>query len=339
MKDYDDLRIRLIGEDPLRLFSLFQKRGYILKNIRYTADGIELSMHYKDFLASKDLFFKSKTKVKILYKHKLNHIYRARKKIFAFFFLSVAFGFLLYEYSIRIWTITVTGNELVKTDELVADLKAYGIDTSTKKSHIREKELAEAIREDFDKITWASVKVYGTFLKVDVRENRYDSQLLKKDFNSDYKDLVANKDGVIDSMIVRSGTFVKKIGDSVKAGDILVSGKITYLDNENQEVNQYTCADASVTIAYEKLITIFEKIDRLSVDQGKKDEEIALQNLENRLSKIIATLEEKGVTIKEKNVTIETNYEGITLYCTFMLQETVGVLQDGVLSDGHRSCQ
>ncbi len=338
MKDFDDVTIRLTGENPLRLLSMFQKKGYTLKNISYEAEGIVLSMHYKDFLASKDLFFKSKTKVRILSKHKTNQIYRARKKIFAFFFLSLVFGILIYEYSIRIWTISITGNELVKTNELMADLKAYGIDASTKTTNIKEKELSEKLREDFDEITWVSVKVHGTFLKIDVRENTYDNRLLKNDFSSDYKDLVSNKDGVIDSMIVRSGTPVIKVGDTVQIGDCLVSGKITYLDNENQEVNQFTTADATVTIAYEKLITIFEKIDRSNDNLCKASEDNALQNLENRLSKIIVTLEEKGVTIKEKNVTIETNYEGITLYCTFMLQETVGVLQDGVLSDDHRSC-
>ncbi len=63
-------------------------------------------------------------------------------------------------------------------------------------------------------------------------------------------DLVADFDGVIVSCIIREGIGQKKIGDTVKKGDVLVSGQIPVENDADEIINyQYRMADADIIAA------------------------------------------------------------------------------------------
>ena len=62
-------------------------------------------------------------------------------------------------------------------------------------------------------------------------------------------DLIAEKDGIIQEIVTRSGVPMVHAGDEVKAGDLLVSGRVE-IKNDSQEVvgYQYVNADADIKI-------------------------------------------------------------------------------------------
>ena len=63
-------------------------------------------------------------------------------------------------------------------------------------------------------------------------------------------DLIADKEGIITDMIVRCGVPVKNPGDVCKKGELLVSGEL-HIMNDNQEIvrNEYVHADADIFIS------------------------------------------------------------------------------------------
>ena len=60
-------------------------------------------------------------------------------------------------------------------------------------------------------------------------------------------DLIADKNGVITSMITRKGVPMVSVGDTVKKGDLLVKGELEILDDSGEVSGyQYCASDADI---------------------------------------------------------------------------------------------
>ena len=105
--------------------------------------------------------------------------------------------------------------------------------------------LEHELRSAFPEITWVSAQLSGTRLLIRIRENEAVSQPAEDE--GEPADLVAAKDGVITSMIVRSGRALVSIGDQVEKGQLLVEGALSITDDGGQEVRrELVRADADV---------------------------------------------------------------------------------------------
>ena len=106
--------------------------------------------------------------------------------------------------------------------------------------------IVKDIRKEFDDIVWVSAYVTGTRLMIQVKENT-DTFSAESSNKEPSNDIVAEKDGVITSIITRNGVPLVKPGDAVKKGDILVSGKVEVKNDAGEIVNyQYQNADADI---------------------------------------------------------------------------------------------
>ena len=150
-----------------------------------------------------------------------------------------------------IWNIEIYGNyritvdmfeDFLETNQVYVGMRADALDIQT---------LEKEIRREYPFVTWASARLNGTKLEIYIKEN--DAPLLvEADKEVVGTDLVADCEGKIVSMIVRSGVPKVKIGDAVEAGSILVEGKVPVY-NEDTTVREYLYvdADADVTIRTE----------------------------------------------------------------------------------------
>lgn len=78
----------------------------------------------------------------------------------------------------------------------------------------------------YNDISWVSAKITGTKLVVQIKEAD-----LKADEEKSAApgDIVADSDGMIESIVVRRGTAAVAPGDWVRAGDVLIYGKVIFL--------------------------------------------------------------------------------------------------------------
>ncbi len=91
-----------------------------------------------------------------------------------------------------------------------------------RKSRISCTELEKRIRNAFPEISWVSAELTGTRLTIHLREN---DGILKAETEPETPcELTAGTDGTVTRIIVRNGKARVKVGDTVKTGDVLVSG-------------------------------------------------------------------------------------------------------------------
>lgn len=157
------------------------------------------------------------------------------------FVICLFIGFILFlVFSNMIVKINII-HENKEIREIIAnELDEYGIKVlSFKKSYDELDEIRQEILDKYpDKLDWMEFDVDGQVINVRVEE-----RIITDTSKSDKVcDLVATKSGVINDILVSEGEVKVNINDYVREGDILVSGVITY----NEEDKRYTCASGRV---------------------------------------------------------------------------------------------
>ena len=116
-----------------------------------------------------------------------------------------------------------------------------------KKSQVDCKEIQSMIRIEFPDIIWVSAEIKGTRLIIRIRENMDSLAEEAAVSGEEPRDILASKEGIITSVLVRSGVSQVQVGDEVEEGQLLVLGRIDILGDSGEVMGyQYTAADADV---------------------------------------------------------------------------------------------
>lgn len=389
------LTIRVQGFSPERFMNLCSNHHLFLWNIVNYGDYYTMNISLKNFYKLKGLTRKTGTRVVITGRYGLPFlsVRMWRRRIFLAGLLgSLAFWIWMSGF---IWAVEIDGNYFVTTDVFQDFLDANGIRTGVKKGQIDIETLEESIRERFDIVTWTSARIDGTRLLIQVKENdliKLDKGKKEAEINEENTgmDLVAQKEGVIVSMVTRSGVPLVKAGAEIQKGDILVEGGVPiYNDDGTVKRYDYCVADADIMLQciysltedidekheekkytgkekkqpfiilgtrkismpllgrkFEKYDVIEEKhqlkifknyylpvyIGSYLVREYEVEEEIYTKEqvkelFEGKIQKFIETLQEKGVQIIEKNVTIKRAFGTWKMDADFLAVEKTGVSQ------------
>lgn len=386
--------IKVWGYSTERFLNLCGNHDILLWDIENHGGYYTMKVSVKGFFSLKTLLRKTGTKVSVLNRYGLPFFVpkiKKRKIFVAGLIICLMFWMFMTRF---IWDIEIEGNYSLTEDVLMDYLKSQGVHTAMKKSGLQIEELERNLREEYDIITWASLKMDGTTLIIQIRENEmpeYDTSVrnerdasLPNPEAGTGKDIVAAKDGTIVYMITRKGVPQVAVGDTVEKGQLLVSGAVpVYNDDLTVRRYQYYEADADIRISYDKSVCVEKKIayqDKEYTGNEKKillfglnDKEFNLslgkikyeaydvfgekkqvqlldhlflpayygvkyakeynlvtknhtneemqQIMDGELSKILQTLEEKGVEITQKNVTIKKNEDTWALNVKMQLAE------------------
>ena len=93
-----------------------------------------------------------------------------------------------------VWSIDIKTEKNISPFEIRNLLYKEGIKEGTFKRKINYEDLEEKLKSDHSKISWVSIRPYGSKLLIDIREKQLPPSLIKDDTK---KDLVAKKDGII----------------------------------------------------------------------------------------------------------------------------------------------
>ena len=239
------IRIRLTGRSPERFFNLCGSSGLEIWDAAFDRGSYLFSMKTRDFFSCRPFVRKAGVRVRIQEKRGLPfflHRSRARAAWGAGF---AAFFLCLYALSFFVWDIGYEGNVRYTEDVLSHFLEEAGIVSGIRKSEVSCEALEEALRERFEGITWVSARLSGTRLYIHIKENEVPLSFPEQSHTP--CDLRASSDGTITSVVVRSGLPLVKAGDTVTAGQILVTGCIPITDDSGSVAEmRYVHADADV---------------------------------------------------------------------------------------------
>lgn len=217
--------IKISAKFPERFINICMIRKIAIWDIKQISDSsLTLKMSRKDFLKIASAARKTKTKVKIVSKHGLYHIIRLRKKRKLFFFGMIIFFSFIFVMSNFIWSIEINGLTYTSEDSVRQSLKNNGLHIGTFKRNIDQLQLKNSVLLEQSDLSWIWVDIRGTRAIVNVSQRKLPPEISN---NSSPCDIVASKDGIIKSYNATCGTTKIKVGDSVLAGQTLISGTMT----------------------------------------------------------------------------------------------------------------
>ncbi|MBQ7346954.1 MAG: sporulation protein YqfD [Clostridia bacterium] len=147
-------------------------------------------------------------------------LWRYRKR--AGLMVGAVLAIILLVLSTRfVWDVRVTGNQTMTKADVLADLKACGFGVGSYIPDVRTEELETRVLIASDKISWIAVHMDGTVAVVQIIEH---VEAPPAEDSSRPANLIATADGQIEQIELYRGNCVVKIGQAVKAGELLVSG-------------------------------------------------------------------------------------------------------------------
>ena len=244
------LLVRLSGYSPERFFNLCSNHNILVWDVVNKGGFYEFHISLDGFRRLKPLLKKTKTKVVILQRVGLPFFlyrYRRRKVFFAGIFCFLGLLFYLSSY---VWLIDINGNSRITDERLLAFLKEQHVSFGAKIRKIDCKELEESIRSAYEDIIWVSVRLNGTRMIIDIKENLLPKTAAEEEKDNppeDACDILSDQDAEIESIITRKGTPLVKAGDKVCKGDVLVASALAiYDDNSELSGYLYVTADADI---------------------------------------------------------------------------------------------
>ncbi len=118
--------------------------------------------------------------------------------------------------------VRVEGNETVPTRLIQEQVFSSGVKLGSFSRRIRSEQVKNQLLEAIPQLQWAGVNIEGCVATVRVRENSLDAVQEKR--NGFVTNVVASKDGIVESITVTEGQRLCAVGDAVKASQILISG-------------------------------------------------------------------------------------------------------------------
>lgn len=249
---------------PERFINLCSNHDILIWGLENKDSQYEMYISVKGFKKLKPILKKTNTKLKIVERHGLPFFlfkYRKRKM----FFIGIAmFYIVIYTLSIFIWEIKIEGN-LTRTDDIILDLlMENNVYHGMLKKEIDCEEIERILRSEYNDITWASARIQGTRLLINVQEN---TDTVIEQESTAPSDIIATKDCIITNIVTRRGVPLVEKGSVVKKGDVLVRGRVDVIDDSGEVADYQYCASDADIFAKTKL----EYKDSFDVSYNYKD--------------------------------------------------------------------
>lgn len=242
------VKIRVEGYSPERFLNLCCFHHIFIWGLVPAGNAYEMYMSLSGFRKIRPFTRKTHTKAVILKRCGFPFFLKRYEKRKLFFISLLFCAVLLKVYSLFIWDIHFEGNQKWPDETLSEFLDSKGVAPFMLKSSVSCADIVKDIRKEYNDIVWVSASIDGSRLKVQIKENE-DTFKEETDVSQEEHptDLVAETDGVITEIVTRSGVPQVHVGDTVKAGDILVSGRIEVKNDSGEVVGyQYQKSDADV---------------------------------------------------------------------------------------------
>lgn len=148
----------------------------------------------------------------------------------------------------EIWSIEVTGNERISSEEIISAFEKAGLRIGAAGEKVDEDTIEKEAMKYLDGVLWLNVNIRGSCAVIEVRETVEQPPL---EVSDEPTNIVAAKDGQIVIFRPFVGTQEQKIGSAVLEGELLISG---FKENKDKTVS-FCRADGYVVARTKKYIS------------------------------------------------------------------------------------
>lgn len=217
--------VRLTSADIGAAINRLTKVNIALSSLRYIDDlTVELDVIRGDYKRICDLLDGSGTKIEIIRRKGLYWKYRSllRRPV-------LTVGIALYVFFVLavpscVFFIQVEGNSSVSDRQILEAAESCGIVFGANRRQVRSERIKNALLEKIPQLQWVGVNTRGCVAVISVRE-RQESETKKEAVKGS---IIAAQDAIIQQVTVLRGTQLCRVGQAVKAGQMLVSGYKDY---------------------------------------------------------------------------------------------------------------
>lgn len=215
-------RVGLTGADPFGSLLSIEKWGIPVENVE-KIDGMQLNflLRRRDLPAVRRICQKRGDTLDVLEKMGVFWSIRGllRRPVLVLGLLLIVF--LSVWAPGRVFFVFVDGNSSVPSNLILEQARFCGIDFGAKGRDIRSEKIKNALLSQIPELQWVGVNTQGCVAVISVRE-RTVQEAETPQFQ--VSSIVAVRDGVIREMTVLQGNPLCAVGQTVKAGQVLISG-------------------------------------------------------------------------------------------------------------------
>lgn len=236
-------RIRLEGTGAVRCMNLLLGQDLELRSAWRKDSALELWVSTKEMKRVRRCAEKCGCRVEVLREKGFPAWRRRYGNRYGFMLgllLAVAAMFFLNCY---IWKMDIRGNERISDTEVIQRLAAYGLKEGSWKNGMDLEKARNELLLQYPEWSWLSLSIEGSTLEVRLEEATQAPEIERP---GDPRDIVADRDGVIYSIVARRGTPKVRAGDVVRKGDVLISGTIEIEMEDGSKKYEYTEASGEV---------------------------------------------------------------------------------------------
>ncbi len=215
------VRFTAEGGFPERFINLCSRSGIPLWNLMSRKGVLHANTGIKGYKAIRPAARKSGMRVRISRRIGLPFFLKKNKKrtglLLGFFGLFI----LVLYLSTMIWMVEVQGNDRIPDEVILEVFEDLGVKPGMKSGKIDVNNIETLALDRLPDITWLTLNLKGSAAVIEVRETVPVPENPEK---KDPCDIVALRDGQIVILETFQGTQVKKPGDAILEGELLISG-------------------------------------------------------------------------------------------------------------------
>ena len=298
------LKIVVEGYYIERFINICTNKKILIWNLK-RENGVKLYLNIgiNDFKKISEVCRKTKCKVKIESKHGIPFLLQKYKKRKIFLLLLIIVAFCIYFSSNYVWNIEVIEENNQDLPNIMQDLQNAGLSVGTQKRKIDTKEIINSIRLNREDVAWMGIELKGTNAIVKVVKADEAPQIID---DTEYCNIVADKDGIITKINAQNGTAIVNVGDVVKKGTILIAGVMEGKYTEPRYL--HAIGEIEAKVWYTKTKKIYYK--QTNYEQTGREENnyaIKINNFQINFPKGVSKFELYDTIEQEKKLKIFSN--------------------------------
>ncbi len=235
--------IKASGLSAGKFINMAAYYGVDLWDIRNDGKNYFIKARMADVDELKEISRKSGCRTEVIKYRGIPFLVKKYKKRRAFIFGCVFFIFYICSMSLFVWRVKVEGNYRVAGEDIKNFCASQGLRAGVLKNDVDLNKISNDIIAQFGDIAWASVNIDGSEAIISISETIPETEIID---NSEPCDIISQYDGIIESIMVAEGTPTVSAGDIVKKGDMLVSGRLSFKDGEEEKGYTYVKSDAYI---------------------------------------------------------------------------------------------